>query len=190
MPASLVDEAIRLYRAHQEAHLAETPVYEGVVSMCSELRSRGWTLAVATSKFETVAVKTLEVLGIRELFDVVAGGDAASAAKDVVIARALSRLPASVTVGVAASRGGAAGAADGDARPGNPGVADGTNGASGPKPIMVGDRYYDVEGARAHGLPVVYAAWGYGTPEEGAAADVVAEKPLDLVEILTEMAGL
>jgi phosphoglycolate phosphatase len=35
---------------------------------------------------------------------------------------------------------------------------------------MVGDRVDDVEGARANGVGAVGVLWGYGTPEELAAA--------------------
>jgi phosphoglycolate phosphatase len=46
---------------------------------------------------------------------------------------------------------------------------------SGPeKPVMVGDRFYDVEGAREHGIPTIGVLWGVGTEQElrdaGAAA--------------------
>ncbi|HHW83091.1 MAG TPA: HAD hydrolase-like protein [Actinomycetales bacterium] len=92
VPEERVEELIGLYRAHQEAHLADTPVYEGMVEVCEDLRSRGWSLAIATSKFETVALKTTDALGLTGLFDVIAGGDEVSADKSVVISRALERL--------------------------------------------------------------------------------------------------
>jgi len=48
--------------------------------------------------------------------------------------------------------------------------------------VMVGDREYDVLGAKAVGLPCVGALWGYGSREELAAAgaSVLAEKPADI----------
>src|SRR5690606_16259972 len=33
-------------------------------------------------------------------------------------------------------------------------------------PVMIGDRFYDVEGATANGIPAIYVEWGYGSPEE------------------------
>jgi phosphoglycolate phosphatase len=49
----------------------------------------------------------------------------------------------------------------------------------GPAPgtTMVGDRSQDVEGARAHHLPCVGAAWGYAAPGELEAAGAVAILP-------------
>jgi phosphoglycolate phosphatase len=41
--------------------------------------------------------------------------------------------------------------------------------------VMVGDRHHDVDGAGAHGVPTIGAAWGYAEPGELAgAATVVA----------------
>ncbi|MDO5494345.1 MAG: HAD hydrolase-like protein [bacterium] len=152
VPSERVPELIELYRAHQEAHLADTPVYEGVIEMCEALRARGWRLAVATSKYEVVARKTTDALGITGLFDVIAGGDDASADKSVVISRALERL-----------------------------------GPLSAAPIMVGDRRYDVAGAHAHGMQVLFAAWGYGSLEEAEGADGIVEEPAHLVAALEEL---
>ncbi len=46
--------------------------------------------------------------------------------------------------------------------------------------VMVGDHRNDVLAARGAGLPCVFAAWGYGTPEMGADADAVAARFADL----------
>lgn len=47
------------------------------------------------------------------------------------------------------------------------------------RPVMIGDRRYDVIGARAHGLPCVGALWGVGSAAElrDAGAAVLAETP-------------
>ena len=54
------------------------------------------------------------------------------------------------------------------------------------RPVMVGDRLYDVAGAHAHGLPCVGVLWGIGSEEElrGAGADAIAATPADLVALL------
>lgn len=53
-------------------------------------------------------------------------------------------------------------------------------------PIMVGDRIHDVEGAAVHGIPTIFAEWGYGSPEEAAGAVAVAKSPADLRQLLLE----
>jgi phosphoglycolate phosphatase len=52
--------------------------------------------------------------------------------------------------------------------------------------VMVGDRRFDVLGARAHGLRSVGALWGIGTADEleAAGADALAATPAELVALL------
>ncbi len=52
------------------------------------------------------------------------------------------------------------------------------------RPVLVGDRLHDVEGAAANGVPVVFAEWGYGSPAEAAGTVAQAATPLDLLPIL------
>ena len=52
--------------------------------------------------------------------------------------------------------------------------------------IMVGDTAYDVIGAKAHGIPTIGVAWGYGLVEDmkNAGATTIAETPAQLIELL------
>jgi phosphoglycolate phosphatase len=50
---------------------------------------------------------------------------------------------------------------------------------------MIGDRIHDVEGAAQHGIPVVFAGWGYGDAAEAAGSIAVAATPADLPGIVT-----
>lgn len=52
-----------------------------------------------------------------------------------------------------------------------------TNGLEAPDSVMIGDRYHDIEGARANGLRAIGVSYGYGSREElhGAGADTVLE---------------
>jgi phosphoglycolate phosphatase len=53
--------------------------------------------------------------------------------------------------------------------------------------LMIGDRKFDVIGARQTGLDCLYALWGYGGREEAdeSGADYIAETPQELTEMLT-----
>jgi phosphoglycolate phosphatase len=53
------------------------------------------------------------------------------------------------------------------------------------RPVMVGDRKFDVLGARAHDLPCVGVLWGIGGEQElrEAGAVVLVDEPADLVEL-------
>ena len=49
--------------------------------------------------------------------------------------------------------------------------------------LMVGDRYYDIEGARKCGLKVAAVLFGYGDREELNPADHLISSPLELLEL-------
>jgi phosphoglycolate phosphatase len=49
---------------------------------------------------------------------------------------------------------------------------------------MVGDRSYDVAGAAKHGIPTIFALWGYGEAEEASQAAAVAASPAALLPLL------
>jgi len=57
--------------------------------------------------------------------------------------------------------------------------------------IMIGDRIYDFEAARANGVRCIAAAWGYGSSSEHEIADAVALNPACLGDLMlpTEDAG-
>ena len=50
--------------------------------------------------------------------------------------------------------------------------------------VMIGDNRVDVTVARAFGIPSVFAAWGYGTPDMGEGATAAAEDFSVLPELL------
>ena len=45
---------------------------------------------------------------------------------------------------------------------------------------MIGDRTYDFQAARANQIRSLAAGWGYGSPQEYAQADAVADTPADV----------
>jgi phosphoglycolate phosphatase len=47
---------------------------------------------------------------------------------------------------------------------------------------MIGDRVYDIEGARALGVRAIGALWGYGSAEELKDADALAFTPQEAAE--------
>jgi phosphoglycolate phosphatase len=52
-------------------------------------------------------------------------------------------------------------------------------------PVMVGDRKYDIIGARQNGIPVIAAGWGYGTREE-----FIREKPDYIADTIPDLLAL
>lgn len=59
------------------------------------------------------------------------------------------------------------------------------------RPVMVGDRRYDVVAAAAHGIPCIGALWGSGSEAElrEAGAAALATTPADVVELLGDAAA-
>ena len=60
-------------------------------------------------------------------------------------------------------------------------------GAAAEHATMIGDRHFDIEGARANGVRGLGVAWGFGSVDElrGAGAHAIAERPPDLDALLT-----
>ena len=52
------------------------------------------------------------------------------------------------------------------------------------RPVMVGDRHHDVEGAAAHGVPCLGALWGYGSAEELSGAVALVHDLPELVDVV------
>jgi phosphoglycolate phosphatase len=50
---------------------------------------------------------------------------------------------------------------------------------------MIGDRSFDIDAAHANQLRCLAAGWGYGTPEECAQADGVAQTPADVAPLVS-----
>lgn len=85
---------IDAYRDYYGTAMYDTTLYDGMKDVLADLRARGVTLAVATSKPESYAVPIVEHLGITEYFAVI-GGDALDGSRDTkakVITSVLERL--------------------------------------------------------------------------------------------------
>lgn len=52
------------------------------------------------------------------------------------------------------------------------------------RPVLIGDRHHDVAGAAVHGIPTIYASWGYGGPGEEEGAVAIADTAEDLSLLL------
>lgn len=87
-------DVIDAYRDYYSTAMYDTTLYDGMADVLADLRERGVTLAVATSKPEAYAVPIVEHLGITEYFAVI-GGDALDGSRDTkakVITSVLDRL--------------------------------------------------------------------------------------------------
>lgn len=98
-----VDRFIAAYREYQlEHHDRLVRCYAEVAETVDELRRRGHTLAIVTSKTEALASRGLTHVGIRDRFETIVGCDASSRHKPdpEPVLLALNRLGVAVTEAV------------------------------------------------------------------------------------------
>ncbi|MGY1689250.1 HAD hydrolase-like protein [Geodermatophilus sp. SYSU D01105] len=96
VPPADVPRAVAAYRAHYAAGaLLDVTVHDGIPELLTALRAGGATLAVATSKPETSAVRVLRHTGLLDAFAGVHGAtlDGAVRHEDQVVAAALAAHP-------------------------------------------------------------------------------------------------
>jgi phosphoglycolate phosphatase len=158
-PAGLDEDtaqkALQYYRkAYADEGAGQSTLYEGIPEMLQRLTAAGVPMAVATSKIEDQAIRMARNFGLDQHFVSICG------ASDRDRRATKTEVIAELLL-----------------RLGRAGV-DLSN------PVMLGDRSYDVAGAASHGIPTVFAAWGYGTPSEAEAAAFIASSPLAALETL------
>lgn len=152
IPEHDIARVIEAYRdRYEHVGLFENELYDGIETMLKELGA-DYTLALATAKPESTAVRIIEHFGLSDHFDVQAGASdvvgGARRTKADVIGHALASLQTS------------------------PGV----------HAVMIGDRDHDVEGAIAHGIDCIGVTWGFGSAEElrAAGATALVDHPADV----------
>jgi phosphoglycolate phosphatase len=146
------DEFKRLYKAmlgYYEAHNAvHTVPYPGVREALAELAARRIRMVVVTNKFEAFARNVLSSLDLIDAFETVIGGDSMGKGED---GQFLAKPhPAPVLKAREVTGGG--------------------------RFVFIGDSTYDVRAARAAGVPVIAAAYGYcDRPPHELGADAVID---------------
>lgn len=146
-------EALKHYReAYANEGSGQSSLYEGIPQLLEQLKSAGVVMAVATSKVEDQAVFMAKRFGLDHYFVNICG------ASDLEGRASKGAVIAELLVrldraGIDLSR-----------------------------PVMVGDRSYDIEGAGTHGIPTLFASWGYGTAAEASGAASVTSTPQAVLE--------
>lgn len=149
------DEIIAHYRrSYTTRGVVGNSVFTGIEDVLGRLRMAGMPMAVATSKPELQADRVLAEFGLAEYFITVTGSTLDE-----------TRSTKADVVEEALRRLRAAG-------------------VDVSRPIMVGDRRHDIDGAGAHGVDCITVGWGYGASEEIAHAARHAPAPEDLAAML------
>ncbi len=162
-------QAVAYYRERfRTIGLFENEIYPGISQMLEKLQKAGIHLAVASSKPTVFVTQILEYFGILSCFEVVVGSelDGRCSQKDEVVREALAQLlKGTETEGQESG-----------------------NMAYRQDVAMVGDRKFDVEGAKAYRIVSVGVSYGYAAAGEleQAGADVIVKTVEELGERLSE----
>lgn len=157
--------AIHYFReSYDTKGIYENNVYPGVRELLQQLHEKGSRLAIASSKPEPMVHRVLEHFGIAGYFDVIVGSHVEEELdnkmgadnKLLMVKKALQGLGLSVESGHRKSY------------------------------AMVGDRSFDMNGAKANHVTAVGVSYGYGSRREleEAGADFIADTVEELGRIL------
>ncbi|MFI1709920.1 HAD hydrolase-like protein [Streptomyces griseoruber] len=147
--------ALTAYRAEYARNGASAATpYAGIPDLLDALARRGLPMGVATSKVEDQAELMTRRFGLAPRLQAVCG-----------VSEAAGRTTKRRVIRECLARLRARGA---DVR----------------RPLMVGDRAYDIESAAAEGIPAVHVRWGYGGPAESAGAVASVTVPAHLIDLL------
>ena len=148
-------EALAIYRPrYLESGALDSTVFPGVADVVRAVHAAGVPLSLATSKPETPATLMLSHFGLLDQFDIITG------ASDDEVRSSKQDVVAEALLRLEAF------------------------GADLSRPVLVGDREHDVEGAAANGVPTIFVGWGYGSPAEQAGSIATAHTPAQLREFL------
>ncbi len=171
--------AIGYYRERfSTVGIFENEVYPGVEKLLAELKAFGKKLAVASSKPEIFVERILEHFGLQTYFDVIVGSglDGTRTKKEEVVEEALRcLLPEKLFQEIM------------DGRTKSQTVEE-YDGEYHDAVVMVGDRRFDVEGAKEYHIASIGVTYGYALPEEltKAGADVIVETVEELGKTLQQ----
>ncbi|MCU1638386.1 MAG: haloacid dehalogenase [Microbacteriaceae bacterium] len=148
-------QALAIYRRHYlENGTSNSSVYPGIPEVLRAIHKSPLLLSLATSKPEFPAAVMLDNANLTQYFDVITGASADE------VRSAKADVIAEALVRLKAL------------------------GADVSRPVMVGDRKHDVEGAAANGVPTIFVEWGYGSPAEHVGTIEVVQAPEQLVPLL------
>ena len=147
--------ALGIYRdKYLSTGVYDAALYPGVSEVLAAIGDSDIPLSLATSKPETPARAVLEHFQVADVFDELTG------ASDDELRSAKKDV---VEEALRRLRAG---------------------GADLSRPVLIGDRHHDVEGAAHHGVPTIFVTWGYGAPAEAAGAVAVVDTPAELLALL------
>lgn len=139
--------AVAYYRslAREDGYTTGAKVFPGVADLIRDAAGCGIPQATASSKPEVQVVELMEHFGLAPSFRTMVG-----ATPDERTLASKADIVAEALRRLA------------------------EQGVDTSRPVLIGDRHHDIDGAAAHGVPVIFVRWGFSWPHEadGAAAAV------------------
>ena len=169
-------EGVTVYREYfAPKGIFENDVYPGVPEMLAALKEKGAILAVASSKPELFVEQILEHFDLAKYFDVVVGSllNETRTSKEEVLEEALRQLSVMSTDNLRQVD---------HTKKDNDIVATMEDDDKKATIAMVGDRKFDITGAKAHGLTAVGVSFGFAEPGE-----LEAEEPDFIAETVEQL---
>ncbi|OIU88586.1 HAD hydrolase-like protein [Microbacterium sp. AR7-10] len=158
MDAAQAEEAVQRYRALAAAdgYAASVDLYPGVAEVLRAVHAAGIPQATASTKPENQVRAILDHYELTPLFTAVSGARVGTVG---------NHDGKSFVVGQALDRLRSAG-------------------VDVSRPVLIGDRHHDVDGAAEHGIPVIFSEWGFGHPDEAEGAKARAADAGELHALL------
>ncbi len=164
--AEIVTAVTKFRELYETSGILDCLMYEGLDDLMKEGVEKGHVMAVASSKPEPFVKQIIEHFGLSPYFTVICGSDigdelnkrAVASQKSRIIRKAMSQLEEK-----------------------------GYNHEDlWHHTVMIGDTFYDIEGARENRLPSIGVTYGYGSREEleEAGADIIVSSVSELKERL------
>ncbi|WP_250506756.1 HAD family hydrolase [Bowdeniella massiliensis] len=143
VPLDAVHDVIAEYRRIYGATMTSAPIYPEVIETIEAASRHGVIHAIATAKPEVAAREILAAKNLTDHFAVITGADPT---RDINHKEQVVELCLNrlTEAGIETSAA-----------------------------VMIGDRRYDMEGARVNGIDAVFVAWGYGSPSEADGFPIV-----------------
>jgi phosphoglycolate phosphatase len=152
------DESAAALAIYREKYLNvgayDATQYPGVGQVLKAVHESPVPMSLATSKPETPATLILEHFNLARYFDIITG------ASDDEVRSAKKDVVAEALIRLAAM------------------------GADISRPVLVGDREHDVQGAAANDVPTIFVEWGYGSVAEQVGSVAVVKTPQELQTLL------
>ena len=148
-------EAMQRYRArYLERGALDSRVFPGMEDLLRRVHEAGIPSSLATSKPEKPATLMLDHFGLSGYLDVITG------ASEDEVRSAKADVVEEALLRLRA------------------------RGADLARPVLVGDRHHDIDGAAVHGVPTIFVEWGYGSADEQAGATATAHDTDELAALL------